>query len=134
MGLVHREIERICQMISSRETLIQFVTLPEELPVTETLEFQTKLLEQSTFHFAPILVNQCLPDFPGIPPLETKASEGVEPKLGLLLKKYFSLKNQETEALFTLEKRGLTFKKIPKLSNPEWLTTVEAISKELERL
>ena len=54
MGLVHREIERICEMFFSSQSLVQLVTLPEELPLTETLEFQKKLSAIGTFQFAPV--------------------------------------------------------------------------------
>lgn len=134
MGLVHREIERICQMYSSPKTLIQFVTLAEELPITETVEFRSKLLEQGTFHCAPILVNQCLPYFSGQAPSEVEIQKSPQPSLRKMVGNYFKLKAQESDALSSLKQSGLTYYTIPRLSNPEWLTTVEGVSKELDKL
>jgi len=134
MGLVHREIERICRMVMSPETLIQFVTLAEELPITETLEFRNKLLKQGSFHLAPILVNQCLPAFPGTIPTETKVKQLGNSGLHELVSHYAALKDQESEALNHLKQVGLPYYTLPRLSNPEWLTTVEGISQELETL
>lgn len=68
MGLVHREIERICEMMLSPSTLIQLLSIPEELSVTETLELKKKLLSLGEFNFSPLFLNQCLPNFPGTPP------------------------------------------------------------------
>jgi len=68
LGIVHREIERICDMIQSPETAVQFICLPEELPVQETLDFISKLKQLGNFHFNPLLLNQCLPPFLSPPP------------------------------------------------------------------
>ena len=38
-------------MFFSSQSLVQLVTLPEELPLTETLEFQKKLSAIGTFQF-----------------------------------------------------------------------------------
>ena len=133
MGLVHREIERICGMYFSPTTSVQFVTLPEEMPISETLEFRKKLSLQGGFHFAPILINQTLPQLPGQAPLaESLAQLGKKERELFTL--FETLQQQEEEAVSALKNNQLEYRKIPRLSCPEWLTTIEAISEELAKL
>ncbi|MFM8269513.1 MAG: ArsA-related P-loop ATPase [Pseudomonadota bacterium] len=132
MGLVHREIERICEMMLSPTTAIQLVSLPEELPVTETLELKKKLLLLGNFHFNAIFLNQCLPAFPGTPFTDQEAQSQLEGKSFELFHQYTALQQQESDALSVLNQTGLSVRKIPRLSCPEWITTVEAISEILE--
>lgn len=132
MGLVHREMERICEMLLSPTTLIQLVSLPEELPVTETLELKTKLISLGTFNFSPIILNQCLPDFPGTALTTESAANQLNGKALDLFNQYKNLREQEQDALKVLEQSGLTIRKLPRLSCPEWITTVEAICESLE--
>lgn len=133
MGLVHREMERICEMVLSPTTLIQLVSLPEELPVTETLELKNKLESLGRFHFGPVFLNQCLPVFAGKPPSFEDAQTKLEGDSKNLFNQYRNLFEQEAEAEAVLNREGLVIRKIPRLSCPEWITTVEAISEYLER-
>ncbi|NBX77182.1 MAG: hypothetical protein EBQ92_11555 [Proteobacteria bacterium] len=132
MGLVHREIERICEMMLSPSTLIQLLSIPEELSISETLELKKKLVSLGNFHFSPIFLNQCLPDFPGKAPTPEVAKKALSEKPRELFEYYTTLIEQESDALGVLEKAGLGLRKLPRLSCPEWITTVEAISELLE--
>jgi len=132
MGLVHREIERICEMMLSPSTLIQLVSLPEELPVTETLELKKKLESLGTFHFGPVFLNQCLPLFSGKPLSIEDAKTKLKGESKELFDQYHTLLEQEVDAMNVLSQEGLKTRKIPRLSCPEWITTVEAVSKSLE--
>jgi len=134
LGLVHREIERICEMFFSESTQIQLVTLPEELPITETLEFQNKLSSLGSFHFLPILLNQCLPALKGHPPKEADAHHFLSGQSLELFNQYFVLKQQEQESLLRLSQDQPAHRSVSRVRGPEWITTVEAISKELEHL
>lgn len=134
MGLVHREIERICEMMLSPSTLIQLVSLPEELPVTETLELKNKLLALGAFHFDSVFLNQCLPTFPGRALTKEESNNFLEGKSRELFAQYQTLIEQESDALSALKQSGLGIRKIPRLICPEWITTVEAISECLEHL
>ena len=128
LGLVHRELERICEMFLSPKTLLNFVTLPEDLPVTETLEFKKKLASLGSFNFGFTFLNQCLPHFPGKAPEESLSGPSLT-----LLKQYQALKAQEKEAEEILKTTGMSQIKITRLTCPEWITTVEAISEELDK-
>ncbi|NDC26158.1 MAG: hypothetical protein EBZ49_18775 [Proteobacteria bacterium] len=128
MGLVHREIERICEMFLSSSTLLNFVTLPEELPLSETLEFKNKLAKLGKINMGFFLLNQCLPQLPGREPVEPLNNDDQ-----LLLQQYRSYLDQELRAEELLQSAELPQIKLPRLSCPEWITTVEALSRELER-
>lgn len=128
LGLVHRELERICEMFLSPTTLLNFVTLPEELPISETLEFKKKLSSLGPFHFGFTFLNQCLPAFSGKVPQEMLSGPSLN-----LFNQYQLLTKQEKEASDILQTTGMSPIKIPRLTCPEWITTVEAISEELDK-
>jgi len=132
MGLVHREIERICEMMLSPSTLIQLLSIPEELSVSETLELKKKLLSLGEFNFSPIFLNQCLPEFPGKPLSKENAKSALSGKTHELFNYYSTLLEQESDAFSVLQQAGLGIRKLSRLSCPEWITTVEAISEALE--
>lgn len=134
VGLVHREIERICAMYFSPDTAVQLVTLPEELPTTETIELRKKLMGLGAFSFNPLILNQCLPSFAGerIEPQSAKHSLSKE---DLNLVRHFDfLFQQQQEAEKELRSHQIPFLEIPKLTEPEWITTVEAIAELLRTL
>jgi hypothetical protein len=132
MGLVHREIERICEMMLSPSTLIQLLSIPEELSVSETLELKKKLLSLGEFNFSPLFLNQCLPNLPGTPPNKETAESTLFGNAKELYNHYTTLLEQESDAVAVLGQAGIEIRKLPRLSCPEWITTVEAISEALE--
>lgn len=134
VGLVHREIERICGMYFSPETAIQLVTLPEELPTTETIELRKKLMGLGSFNFNPLVLNQCLPSFPGERLEPQSAKNGLSPEDLNLVRHFDFLNQQQQEAEKELSSHHIPFLEIPKLTEPEWITTVESIAEHLRTL
>jgi hypothetical protein len=96
------------------------------------LELKKKLLSLGEFNFSPLFLNQCLPDFPGTPPTKEAAESGLSGQAQELYKHYATLLEQESDAVSVLGNAGLEIRKLPRLSCPEWITTVEAISEALE--
>lgn len=62
VGFVHKETERICEMLGKADVRVDLVALPEELPVVECLELKEKLTRLHPFHFGFLHLNQMLPD------------------------------------------------------------------------
>lgn len=132
MGIVHREIERICALFQSEKTAIQLVSLPEELPVQETIEFISKIKLLGEFHFTPIFLNQCLPsELTEVSEAELKEVSSQNQQTKELVVRFQILQEQEETALQTFSSQDLNTLKIPRLTTPEWITTVESISQIL---
>src|SRR6185295_6148648 len=50
-GFVHKEAIKISQMFENPNVRIDLVTLPEEMPIVESLQFHEKLSRLYPFHF-----------------------------------------------------------------------------------
>ena len=132
MGIVHREIERICALFQSERTALQLVSLPEELPVQETIEFISKIKLLGEFQFTPIFLNQCLPlELNKVLETELKEISSQSQQTKELVVRFQTLQEQEETALQTFSSHNLSTLKIPRLTTPEWITTVESISQVL---
>lgn len=62
-GFVHSETQKICRFFKEPTTRIDFVALPEEMSMIETIEFKEKLKALMDFNFGFLHLNQCLPHF-----------------------------------------------------------------------
>lgn len=135
LGIVHREIERICALFQSSKTAIQLVCLPEELPVQETIEFISKMKLLGEFHFNPILLNQCLPaDLQQVSESALNEASLHNSQTLDLVERFQTLQEQETAALQSFSNLHLTPLRLPRLTTPEWITTVESLTQELGAL
>lgn len=63
VGFIHRESKKIIEFFQSEQARIDFVTLPEELPTTETRELYKSLRTVANLPFGFIHLNHCTPDF-----------------------------------------------------------------------
>lgn len=135
MGIVHREIERICALFQSSQTAIQLVCLPEELPVQETLEFISKMKLLGEFQFNPMILNQCLPaDLQQVSESALIEASLQSSQAQDLVERFQTLQEQETAALQSFSNLHLTPLRLPRLTTPEWITTVESLTQELGAL
>jgi anion-transporting ArsA/GET3 family ATPase len=76
-GLLRRDAERAWQLFQDPETCaVVLVTLPEEMPTTETIQLAGALREELKLHIGKIVVN-CV-----LPPLFSKAERDVLEALG----------------------------------------------------
>lgn len=73
VGFVHKETQKICNLLKAPTTRIDFVALPEEMSIIETLEFKKKLQKLWPYPFGYVLLNQCLPQFK-VPEAKTAGS------------------------------------------------------------
>jgi hypothetical protein len=69
MGSVHKDTARICAFFQSAECRLDFVSIPEDLSLTENLELKAKLTEVFPLSFGYLHLNLMTPPF-DLPPTE----------------------------------------------------------------
>jgi anion-transporting ArsA/GET3 family ATPase len=128
-GFVHREAEKVCEMFQANDCRIDLVTLPEEMPIVESIQFHEKLMNLYPFHFGFLHVNQCTPDFP-IP--EHSFFQNLPREVQECEERHISRKAQETEALEAAEKLPLKQLHIPRFTSETVIATQEKLFQFLE--
>ncbi len=121
-GFVHGETQKICNLLIAPTSRIDFVALPEEMSVVETIEFKTKLDKLMNFPYGYLHLNQCLPEFrlEQIPPTLQNAGE-----------RYQKSWEAEMRAKTLAKELGLKTLEIPRYATEQLKDTVLRIKEAL---
>lgn len=126
VGFVQKEVTKITQLFQSPTTRIDFVALPEDLPVTETLELKEKLTPLFAFHFGFLFMNGCLPQFEltGTPPSEMEK----------VFDRFSQRKTQEAQAIARAQTSGLPLRLLDTIPEGDRVAITHRLSERLESL
>lgn len=122
VGFIHRETAKVFALFESKETRLDLVALPEELPVTECRELKQKLSELYPFHFGYAHVNQVTP---AVPAAETTGEWEVARR------RYAGRVADEREAIRELQGLALPILEIPRLPSRTRAETIERVAASL---
>lgn len=128
-GFVHRETEKISEMFQDPSTRLDLVTLPEEMPAVECLQFFEKLRGLWPFHFGYLHVNQCSPR---ISPVSDNSVEQLPTDAWECLERHRNKIVLEQEAITLCKRSGLPMIEIPRFTTENAALTIEDISCFLE--
>jgi anion-transporting ArsA/GET3 family ATPase len=141
VGPIRRQADRIDSFVrDGRRTGVVTVALPEEMPVTETLEFRDRLRDQMAMAVDTVVVNGLYPErFDGadarrLAELDgTAPDQGVGAAVGAALSEHRRARSQRTQ-LRRLRKEVDHAVTLPFLFEPELgLDEIERLSRDLER-
>jgi anion-transporting ArsA/GET3 family ATPase len=141
VGPIRRQADRIDSFVRDRRrTGVVTVALPEEMPVTETLDFRDRLRDQMAMAVDTVVVNGLYPErFDGadsrrLGGLDAASSDGVvSAAVGAALSEHRRARSQRTQ-LRRLRKEVEHAVTLPFLFEPELgLDDIERLSRELER-
>lgn len=110
VGFVHDQTTKILELWKSKECRVDLVGLPEEMPITESLELKEKLLQVLKVNLGYFVVNRCLPQFH----LEVPAE--VPPELAAVRADYQTRFNEEQAFLNLARKAELPLITLPQLA------------------
>lgn len=130
MGFVHKEAEKIVEMFRSRESRIDLVALPEELPLAEGLQLKQKLESLHSFHFGYLHMNQCTPDLPVPPP--SALSEFPE-TIRDCAERHVKRRELEADACGVVPEFKLPSIEVPRYASMSLHDTVDKVAAYLER-
>lgn len=127
LGAIHRQATEICEFFESDKTRVDFVSLPEELPLTEARLLTQELKRSLNLRYGFFHLNQLTPAF--ALPDTAKLPVGLRPLRELYEARY----RNEAEAMCVATELGLPRIAIP--LEPQRLTTdvIERVADVLER-
>lgn len=125
VGFVHKETQKICNLLKDPTTRIDLVALPEEMSVVETIDFKSKLQKLWPYPFGYVHLNQCLPEFdlPESAPFEFKP----------LVDRYRATKAAQEEAKCLLTALNLPRLEIPRFATEKLNDTILKVKEALEK-
>ena len=123
VGFVSKETEKILGMFRSPQTRVDFVALPEELPMVECLQLKNKLESLHALNMGYLHINQLTPQF------EFAANKPLPPNLEQTVAQYRARVEKETAALALLPEFKLTPKFVPRLAAPDAASVIRAVAK-----
>jgi anion-transporting ArsA/GET3 family ATPase len=141
VGPIRRQADRIDSFVrDGRRTGVVTVALPEEMPVTETLEFRERLRDQMAMAVDAVVVNGLYPErFDGAEARRLTELDGASPDggvgaaVGAALSEHRRARTQRTQ-LRRLRKEVDRTVTLPFLFEPELeLEEIERLSRDLER-
>ena len=131
LGFIRRDLDRICELLSSNDTRVDLVAAPEELPITEGVELHDSLKRLHPLHFGYFHVNQCTPFVTGV------ASEDIA-KLPAEIREVHSRYqwsvSQESEAIRSAAALHLPTVELPKVTQEGKLDIIYEIADRLEQV
>ncbi len=110
VGFVHDQTTRILELWKSNQCRIDLVGLPEEMPITESLELKSKLLEILQVNLGFFLINRCLPEF------DLSLPSQVPPALTIARQQYNARREDEMTHLQNAKQAGLPLITIPQFA------------------
>lgn len=125
VGFVSKETEKILALFRSPSTRVDFVTLPEELPMVECLELKNKLADLHALHFGWVHVNQVTPTFP----LPTEGS--VTAAARECVAQHAARVARDGAGLAMVENFKINVRKIPRIVSPKAKAIVHLISERM---
>ncbi len=111
-GPVRAQAAEVVEMLTDpTRSQVMLVTLPEEMPVNEVIESAYQLEDRIGVSLAPVVVNSCIPEIPGLDcdPLAAAGEVGVELEEGTALA-------LRSAADFRLRRRALQIEQLERLS------------------
>ncbi len=125
VGFVHKETQKICNLLKAPTTRIDLVALPEEMSVVETIDFKTKLQKLWPYPFGYVHLNQCTPEFPILGAVPEEFKSVVERQAATL-----QSQRQATELLNTLQ---MPKNEIPRFPTEKLNDTIVKVKEELSK-
>jgi hypothetical protein len=126
VGFVHKETERICDMLAEKQVRVDLVALPEELPVVESLELKSRLEKLHPFHFGYLHLNQMLPDFSAV--REIPNPSDLPAATQSLVGEYTDQWRRQKENLELARQAGLPILEIPRLPSQDEEELLQKVS------
>lgn len=123
VGVIHRNLVRIFEMLKDPSVRLDLVTLPEELPVQETLELKAQLEKLHPLHFGFIHVNRLLPDF--------QVEQEVSPAIRPWCERYESERRGQASSLTPLNRLGMATVKHPRFATESATTALEQMTQRM---
>jgi len=125
VGFVHEQTSKILKMWQSSECRIDIVSLPEEMPVTESRELKTKLEEVIQSPLGYFILNRCLPEFDLSQPTQVAAELAQERS------RYLERKAEEKRLVDETQKAELPLVRLTQFAEPSLQVLVEQIRKQI---
>jgi anion-transporting ArsA/GET3 family ATPase len=126
MGFVHEQTTKILQLWKSKDCRVDIVSLPEEMPMTESVELKQKLLDVLDMNLGFFVVNRCLPNVNLSQPVV------VSSPLELVRAEYTQRSAEEKSLLTTAAETGLPLVTIPSLVEETLEGLILQIESQLE--
>lgn len=126
-GVVHKNTVKICEMFGASSVRLDLVTLPEELPLTESMELKEQLAGLHPFSWGFLHLNRCTPSLPS-PSIKT----GLPTDVAAAISFHESRLAEENEALSKVPRLGLPTTKLDRLASEKRAETVYGLAEVLE--
>ncbi len=125
IGFVHDATTRILELWRSDACRIDIVSLPEEMPITESTELKQKLEEIIRGSLGFFLMNRVLPAF------DLSQPAAVAPELEAERQRYSARKADEVQLIETARASDLPVVVIPQFAEPSLQTLIEQMQAHL---
>jgi len=125
MGFVHDATTRILDLWRSDDCRIDIVSLPEEMPITESTELKAQLEEVIRSQLGYFLMNRVLPAF------DLSQPAAVSPELEAERKRYTERKAEEDRLIAATRASDLPVVVIPQFAEPSLQHLIEQIQAHL---
>lgn len=126
VGTIRRQANRICELFESPQTRVDFVSLPEELPLTECELLVRELRKVMNLPYGFIFLNQLTP------PFELETLTGLPDELEALRQIYLARQESEKAALESVRRLELPSISIPHDPSLQYSRIIESIAARLK--
>ncbi len=127
IGFVHEKTTQILEMWKSDDCRIDLVSLPEEMPVTESLELKAQLEEVIRRELGFFVMNRCLPEF------DLSQPSDITPELASERERYNYRKEEEARLVEAARQSELPVVVIPRFAEPSLQILIEQIQAHLTK-
>ncbi len=127
VGSVHRDVVRILDLFQGPKARLDFVSIPEELSVTENAELKKKLSNVFPMSFGFLHMNQL------IPPFDLPTAELLPASLRGCRRQYEEKGRLQAEAVISAATLELPMMKYFRSALPESLMVIDKLSLEMEK-